>query len=149
MCDPSDYRNYVRTVVRERVGNDDDVEDITQDVLLKFIKHRSEITGPEHTWLAVVAKNAAIDHLRSCPVRKTTALSEHWDTRTDCEWGLVEPSTQLGLRVLTESQLNVVEAQYRHGTNGGARKLGMTNASFKSILYRARASANRAVRNRV
>lgn len=62
------YSLNIRGVIRTIVGNDEDAQEICQDVFVK-VWHRADqynaSKGRFFTWLLKIARNAAIDRLRS------------------------------------------------------------------------------------
>ncbi|QNN24294.1 sigma-70 family RNA polymerase sigma factor [Planctomycetales bacterium ZRK34] len=72
------YHKRVYHVILRMVSNTEDAAELTQEVLLRAIKHADNFKGDSKfsTWLLRIAMNLAISHLRRTKVRKTVSL-EH------------------------------------------------------------------------
>ncbi|MBI1368852.1 MAG: sigma-70 family RNA polymerase sigma factor [Planctomycetes bacterium] len=72
------YHKRVYHVILRMVSNTEDAADLTQEVLLRAIKHADHFKGEAKfsTWLLRIAMNLAISHLRRSRVRQAVSL-EH------------------------------------------------------------------------
>lgn len=70
------YHKRVYHVILRMVSNTEDAAELTQEVLLRAIKHADNFKGDAKfsTWLLRIAMNLAISHLRRTKVRKTVSL---------------------------------------------------------------------------
>jgi len=70
------YHKRVYHVILRMVSNHEDAAELTQEVLLRAIKHVDNFKGDAKfsTWLLRIAMNLAISHLRRSKVRKTVSL---------------------------------------------------------------------------
>ncbi len=62
----SDYRAGIEALVRSRVSNPADVDDLIQDILMRTYKNLKTVQSEERikSWLFQISKNAIIDHYR-------------------------------------------------------------------------------------
>jgi RNA polymerase sigma-70 factor (ECF subfamily) len=141
-------REWVRTIVRKYVRADEDVEDVTQEAMLRAHQYRESFRGDARysTWLYRIAANTALIHLRAA----RRSLGEH-----------VNPDDELpsdfDLHARTVAQLDaararravarmglhyeiVFERRYAHGMTEPevAEELGLTVAAVKARATRAR-----------
>jgi RNA polymerase sigma-70 factor (ECF subfamily) len=59
------HQNRIFTFTRYYLGNREDAEDVTQEVLLRLWEHGRQVPEPElPAWLTRVARNACVDVLR-------------------------------------------------------------------------------------
>lgn len=120
----------------------EEIEDVFQDAALKIIcnnylekfdKSRSSIT----TWLGVIARTTAIDHLRRQRGEICELEHETIPVTTDFE-SKVEPLC-LPPDLLTERQREVVEMSFLSGMDAGeiACRLGVARETVRSIKHQA------------
>ena len=137
------HQPRLRRLVARRVPDAAAVEDIVQDVFLKFALSHASIRSPDRIggWLARVAANAVVDYYRS--QRPTTALTED----------LAAPASRRDLHVDVAACLRPLiaglPARYRDaltwsGLDGltqreVAQRLGLSLPGTKSRVQRGRA----------
>ena len=154
------YSQRVYNVARRMVGNDDEAEDVTQDVLLQVVRKLPTFRGESAlpTWLHRVTVNAALQHRRKKAVREE-AVTHH------SEEGMLEegaprweharvrrPEDQLedrearsviarAIRELPESYRKVFVLSEVEGQPNAeiGKRLSLSLAAVKSRLHRARA----------
>jgi RNA polymerase sigma-70 factor, ECF subfamily len=73
-----DHGGMVRAVARSRCGNPHDTDEVVQETFLRAFRSFGGFRGASRvrTWLYVLARNVAIDHLRRRNRRAMLALSE-------------------------------------------------------------------------
>ena len=62
-----EYRPLIRKICLPIVGGSlEDLEEITDDIILKVVRHRRELKGVRNIlgWLGAIARNTAYDHIR-------------------------------------------------------------------------------------
>jgi RNA polymerase sigma-70 factor (ECF subfamily) len=128
---------YVRSIVRD----DHDAEDVTQQVFAKLMTslHKYDDRGiPFFAWLLRLARNVAIDHLRS---KRTTPCEEvvgaDQQSPTDFDHAL---TIRAALANLPEDQRNVVILRHVMGLSPGeiADQMGRTEGSIHGLHHRGR-----------
>jgi len=71
MIDPvvnQEFRARLRAFVRQRMGSDAETDDVVQEAMLKFVRHREDIErGSGPAWMFTVARRAIADHYRRQP----------------------------------------------------------------------------------
>jgi RNA polymerase sigma-70 factor (ECF subfamily) len=135
-----DMLKFVQSIVRNR----HDAEDITQAVfakLMRAIQKYEEREVPFAVWIRRVARNAALDHVRSrrqIPVEEVR-ISENGYEDTAFEY-LHELKTALA--DLPESQRQVLFLRYVGGLSPKeiAERLGKTEASVHGLNHRGSAA---------
>lgn len=135
-----DVRRYVQSIVREP----HEAEDITHDVfakLMKAIQKYEERKVPFAAWIMRVARNAALDHVRS---RRQIPVDEVWISDIGQEQTSFEDTHALkaALADLPESQRQVLVLRHIGGLspNEIAERLGKTEASIQGLHHRGRAA---------
>ena len=135
-----DVCRFVQSIVRDH----HQAEDITQDVfakLMRAIQKYEEREVPFAAWIMRVARNAALDHVRS---RRQIPVDEVWvsengeeQTSLDCTRALKE-----ALAELLQSQREVLVLRHIGGLspNEIAERLGKTEASIQGLHHRGRAA---------
>ena len=135
-----DVCRFVQSIVRDH----HQAEDITQDVfakLMRAIQKYEEREVPFAAWIMRVARNAALDHVRS---RRQIPVDEVWvsengeeQTSLDCTRALKE-----ALAELPQSQREVLVLRHIGGLspNEIAERLGKTEASIQGLHHRGRAA---------
>jgi RNA polymerase sigma-70 factor (ECF subfamily) len=70
------HQSRIFNTVLRMVGNRDDAEELTQDVMVKIVQHVSEYNGHARfsTWVTRIAMNQSISHLRKRRLRRTISL---------------------------------------------------------------------------
>jgi len=136
---------YVRSIVRD----EHEAEDVTQHVFAKLITvlHKYDDRGvPFFAWLLRLARNAAIDHLRSqrstpCEqvVAPGTPSHEHGDDRAR--------SLRTALATLPDEQRDVVILRHVVGLTPVeiAARMGRTESSIHGLHHRGRRSLQQAL----
>jgi RNA polymerase sigma-70 factor (ECF subfamily) len=141
-----DVCRFVQSIVRDH----HQAEDITQDVfakLIRAIQKYEEREVPFAAWIMRVARNAALDHVRS---RRQIPVEEVWvsengeeQTSLDCTRALKE-----ALAELPQSQREVLVLRHIGGLspNEIAERLGKTEASIQGLHHRGRAALKDSLR---
>jgi len=155
-----DYAPRVFNMARRMVRSDDDAEDVTQDVLLKVVRHLPTFRGDSAlpTWLHRVTLNTAISHRRKWAVSQarrardpfnvvladTPAPKPGWDSASAPE----VPLLRREMRGLIERAIAGLPPIYRtvfvfsdvEGLPNAviAQQLGLSLPAIKSRLHRAR-----------
>jgi RNA polymerase sigma-70 factor, ECF subfamily len=135
-----DVRRFVQSIVRDR----HEAEDITHDVfakLMRAIQKYEEREVPFAAWIMRVARNAALDHVRSrrqIPVEEVR-ISEDGREQTSFEY---TSALKAALAELPESQRQVLVLRHIGGLspNEIAERLGKTEASIQGLHHRGRAA---------
>jgi RNA polymerase sigma-70 factor (ECF subfamily) len=129
---------YVRSIVRD----DDEAEDLTQHVFAKLMTVivKYEDRGvPFSGWLLRLARNAALDHLRSC---RATPSDEIASLESDAYEGVDERSENLhaALAALPDDQRNVVIMRHVVGLSPAeiAKRMGRSEGSIHGLHHRGR-----------
>jgi RNA polymerase sigma-70 factor (ECF subfamily) len=141
-----DVHGFVQSIVHDH----HEAEDITQNVFAKLMKaiHKyEEREVPFAAWILRVARNAALDHLRSkrqVPVDEVRIADAGYDrTSFECSRSLKE-----ALATLPEAQRQVLVLRHIAGLspNEIAERLGRTEASIQGLHHRGRAALKDALR---
>lgn len=135
-----DVRRFVQSIVRDRHA----AEDITHDVfakLIRAIQKYEEREVPFAAWIMRVARNAALDHVRSrrqIPVEEVR-ISEDGEEQTSFEY---THALKAALAELPESQREVLVLRHIGGLSPTeiAERLGKTEASIQGLHHRGRAA---------
>jgi len=138
---------YVRSIVRD----EHEAEDITQDVFAKLMRviGKYEDRGlPFHAWVLRVARNVAVDHLRS---RRTVPREEiHAAAEGDARQVGHERARELGVALseLPEEQREVLVLRHMVGMSPGeiAGHLGRSEGSVHGLHHRGRLSLQSSLR---
>lgn len=141
-----DVQGFVQSIVRDH----HEAEDITQNVFAKLMKaiHKyEEREVPFAAWILRVARNAALDHLRSkrqIPVEEVRVTDEGYD-QTSFEYSR---SLKEALEGLPEAQREVLVLRHIAGLspNEIADRLGKTEASIQGLHHRGRGALKQALR---
>jgi RNA polymerase sigma-70 factor, ECF subfamily len=141
-----DVRRFVQSIVRNR----HDAEDITQDVFAKLMRaiHKyEEREVPFAAWILRVARNAALDHVRSrrqIPVEEVRISDDGYE-QTSFEYSRALKEALAGL---PESQREVLVLRHIGGLspNEIADRLGKTEASIQGLHHRGRAALKESLR---
>jgi RNA polymerase sigma-70 factor (ECF subfamily) len=141
-----DVRRFVQSIVRDR----HEAEDITHDVFVKLIRaiqKYEEREVPFAAWIMRVARNAALDHVRS---RRQIPVEEVWISEDDRDRTSSECTQALkaALAELPESQREVLVLRHIGGLSPTeiAERLGKTEASIQGLHHRGRAALKRSLR---
>jgi RNA polymerase sigma-70 factor, ECF subfamily len=140
-----DVQRYVESIVRDR----HEAEDITQNVFAKLISAIARYERrdtPFLAWLLRVARNAALDHLRS---RRQIPFAEVRTSDEGHEQLGFERSQALraALEGLPEDQREVLVLRHVAGLSPGeiALRLGRSEAAVHGLHHRGRASLRAAL----
>jgi RNA polymerase sigma-70 factor (ECF subfamily) len=141
-----DVCRFVQSIVRDPY----EAEDITQDVfakLMRVIGKYEEREVPFAAWIMRVARNAALDHVRS---RRQIPVDEVWVSEEDQEQASLEYTHALkaALAELPESQRQVLVLRHIGGLSPTeiAERLGKTEASIQGLHHRGRAALKDSLR---
>jgi RNA polymerase sigma-70 factor, ECF subfamily len=141
------YKNNVYGYVLSMLRDQHEAEDVTQQVFLKLINviHKYEARGvPFTSWILRVARNVAVDHLRSrraIPCEEVFEASHPADDSSrDRRWGIEQ-----ALDTLPEDQRDVVMLRHLVGLSPGeiADRMGRSEASIHGLHHRARQALRR------
>jgi RNA polymerase sigma-70 factor (ECF subfamily) len=144
------YATEVQRYVASFVGNHHEAEDITQDVFLKLMRVIGKYTQrdvPFVAWLRRVARNAALDHLRS---RRSVPVSEVRAAENDR--GEVAPERARALRYalarLPQEQREVLVLRHLAGLRPReiARVVDKTEAAVHGLHHRGRSAFKASLR---
>jgi RNA polymerase sigma-70 factor, ECF subfamily len=141
-----DVRGFVQSIVRNR----HDAEDVTHDVfakLMRAIQKYEEREVPFAAWILRVARNAALDHVRSrrqIPVEEVR-INEDGHEQTSFEYSRALKEALAGL---PESQREVLVLRHIGGLSPTeiAERLGKTEASIQGLHHRGRAALKQSLR---
>jgi RNA polymerase sigma-70 factor (ECF subfamily) len=142
------YANNVYGYVHSIVRDDHDAEDVTQQVFAKLITalpKYQERGVPFFAWLLRIARNVAIDSLRSShPVPDDAKVDDGAIYADDPDLGL---AVRDALETLPPEQREVVLLRHLVGLSPGeiADKLGRTEASIHGLHHRGRRSLREAL----
>jgi RNA polymerase sigma-70 factor, ECF subfamily len=135
-----DVLRFVQSIVRNR----HDAEDVTHEVfakLMRAIQKYEEQEVPFAAWILRVARNAALDHVRS---RRQIPVEEVWVNDNGHEQTSFELTNALkaALSELPEAQREVLVLRHIEGLtpNEIAERLGKTEASIQGLHHRGRAA---------
>jgi RNA polymerase sigma-70 factor (ECF subfamily) len=135
-----DVQRFIQSIVHDRHES----EDITQDVFTKLItkiRKYEERDVPFAAWIMRVARNAALDHLRS---RRQIPVDEVWISEDDRERTAVEYTHALkdALAELPDSQRQVLVLRHIGGLSPTeiAKRLGKSEGSIHGLHHRGRAA---------
>jgi RNA polymerase sigma-70 factor (ECF subfamily) len=146
----SRYADDVRGFVQSIVRNTHDAEDVTQDVfakLIRAIQKYEEREVPFAAWILRVARNAALDHVRSrrqIPVEEVR-VSDDGHEQISFEYSR---AIKAALAELPEAQREVLVLRHIGGLspNEIAERLGKTEASVQGLHHRGRAALKDSLR---
>jgi RNA polymerase sigma-70 factor (ECF subfamily) len=133
---------YVRSIVR----NDHEAEDVTQHVFAKLMTtiHKYDDRGiPFFAWLVRMARNVAIDHLRSNRLTPTENVLDP-STSTGADLDRAE-TVRAALAALPEEQREVVVLRHVVGLTPGeiADRMGRTESAIHGLHHRGRRALQR------
>src|SRR5580704_16413173 len=133
---------YVRSIVR----NDHEAEDVTQHVFAKLMTtiHKYDDRGiPFFAWLVRMARNVAIDHLRSNRLTPTENVLDP-STSTGADLDRAE-TVRAALAALPEEQREVVVLRHVVGLTPGeiANRMGRSESSIHGLHHRGRRTLQR------
>ena len=136
------YATEVRHYVTSIVGDEHDAEDITQSVFLKLIRVIGTYTQrdvPFVAWLRRVARNAALDNVRSKRLVQICELREGEYGRDELQSERIDELREV-LQRLPFEQREVLMLRHLAGLSPRevARALHKTEAAVHAIQYRAR-----------
>ena len=140
----SRYSDDVQRFVQSIVHDHHAAEDITQDVfakLMRAIRKYEQRDVPFAAWIMRVARNAALDHLRS---KRQIPVEEVWISEDGQEQTSLEYTDALktALADLPESQRKVLVLRHIGGLSPTeiAERLGKSEASIQGLHHRGRAA---------
>lgn len=141
------YADNVFSYARKIVRDDHDAEDITQQVfakLLRTIGRYEERDVPFAAWILRVARNAAIDHMRSdrlVPCEEVRGADQQSDEcRHECRRSLTD-----ALGSLPSEQREVIMMRHLVGLSPReiAGRLGKSESAIHGLHHRGRRSMQR------
>jgi RNA polymerase sigma-70 factor (ECF subfamily) len=135
-----DVQRFIQSIVHDRHES----EDITQEVFTKLmqkIRRYEEREVPFAAWIMRVARNAALDHLRS---RRQIPVDEVWISHDDEDQASLEYTHALkaALAELPDSQRQVLVLRHIGGLSPTeiAKRLGRSEGSIHGLHHRGRAA---------
>ena len=136
------YAKEVHRYVKSIVGDHHEAEDITQGVFLKLMRVLGSYTPrevPFAAWLRRVARNAALEHLRSRRPMPVRELQTDEQSREELRCERVRDLRQ-ALERLPYEQREVLILRHLAGLSPGeiARMLDKTEAAVHGLHHRAR-----------
>ncbi len=131
------YKNMIFRLAIAYLKNIQDAEDITQDVFIKFYKHKKgfKTANDEKAWLIRVTINASKDLLKSAWLRRTVPIVD------DIPFVHEEQSDLLYAVHKLEAKYRVVIHLYYYedySVKEIAKVLGIRETTIQTRLYRAR-----------
>lgn len=140
-----DVLKFVQSIVRNR----HDAEDITHEVfakLMRAIQKYEEREVPFAAWILRVARNAALDHVRSrrqIPVEEVRIGENGHETSFETLYAF-----KTALAALPDSQRQVLVLRHIAGLspNEIAERLGKTEASVQGLHHRGRVALKASLR---
>jgi RNA polymerase sigma-70 factor (ECF subfamily) len=143
----SRYSDNIFSYVRQIVHDDHDAEDITQQVFAKLftaIKRYEPRSVPFSAWILRVARNAAIDHIRSdrlIPCEEVRGADQLADEVSDER----RRSLTDALGLLPRAQREVVVMRHLVGLTPSeiAGRLGKSESAIHGLHHRGRRSLQR------
>jgi len=130
-------------LINRWVNDPDTASDIAQDTLLKYHINRHKITSSEQGWLYQVAKNGAMDYLKSKKKLTTVGplpeVSAAWDDKVNYNEAVINCMLTL-IPTLDQKYREVLELSICHQLSQKqiSEKLGLSYTSVKSRAQRAR-----------
>jgi len=145
------YADNIFSYVRKIVQDEHDAEDITQQVFAKLftaIKRYEERSVPFSAWILRVARNAAIDYMRSdrlVPCEEVRGADQHSDE--SCHERRRSLADALGC--LPSEQRKVIMMRHLVGLTPGeiAGRLGKSESAVHGLHHRGRRSLQRELVN--
>lgn len=140
-----EYRASLKGFLRSKLNNKDDVEDILQDVLIKFYNKIHTLNDQQSIkpWLFQIANNAVIDFYRQqskqSALQQETLWFEQSETNIKAELShCISPF----LNMLNEHQAELLTAIDINGESqkAYAERMGLSYSTLKSQVQSARAS---------
>lgn len=141
------YADNVFSYVRKIVRDEHDAEDVTQQVFAKLFRtigRYEERDVPFAAWILRVARNAAIDHIRSdrlVPCEEVRGADQQSDeSRHECRRSLTD-----ALGSLPSEQREVILMRHLAGLSPReiAGKLGKSESAIHGLHHRGRRSMQR------
>lgn len=148
------YAPRLLNYIRKRIGNEQDVEEITQDTLFAFLEGMRDFTGKcsLNTYLCSIANNKTIDFYRKRKLKKILfsqlpeglelLISELGDPQKDFENTLLAQKIAGVFARLSPHYAHMLKMKYVEGRSV-EEIAGLLSCSFKSaesVLFRARRS---------
>ncbi len=144
------YRKLVVHITGRLIQRRDEIEDVSQDVFLKVYqninKYRNE--SKLSTWIATIAYNTAINHMRKYKKGDDTIPDDHSVIRTLKDFKTIDYE-QVDLHRYIRDQIELLPLQYRtvitlfHLEEFSYQEIeqitGMPEGTVKSYLFRAKA----------
>ena len=134
--------NPLLSYVKNRVRNQEDAEDLTQDVFLKLSKSNTKGVDNIKSWVYTIAKNTITDyyrkkHLQTNAIENDTFLQENSNENVSIELSKCVNSfiDQLPEGYKLVFNLYAIEG-YKHAEI--AKKLKISESTSKSQLFKAR-----------
>ncbi len=138
------YSKPVFSLLIRMVSQPSEAEEILQDVFWKFWQQAAkydEHRGTVRTWLLIMARSRAIDHLRSLSEESRTGeLTEailRWESGSDLTWPedvMAAHRVNVALQSLPARQRNAIELAYFEGLSQSeiARRLDQPLGTVKA-----------------
>jgi RNA polymerase sigma-70 factor (ECF subfamily) len=150
------YRPLVYRFLRRRVdGNDEAVEDLTEDVFVKLYEKLDRYVErglPFTAWLYRIAHNQLVDYLRALPkqyAQPLDAVADVPESQTGAEYRSVLDRETLApaLARLTDEQRQAVQLRFLQGLSVAetAATMGRSEEAVKKLQARALVNLRRAL----
>lgn len=131
------FSSMVYRLARARTGNTQDSEDVMQEVFLRYVRKKPELTGPEHAkaWFIRVTLRCTAGLLTKRGKDETDALSENLYTEMPEKSSLFYAVSSLPCDMRTVIYLYYYEG---YSVEETAKLIGVRVGTVKSRLARAR-----------
>lgn len=144
------FRRPVLDYVRQKLGNSEDSEEVTQEIFLKLFRFREsyDLTRSFSTWTWTIARNTVTDWLRreSDAREHSREADELPSALPDAELNLLAKTEKRMLRKLLQSltsrQRRVLWLRVMHQLSYPeiAERMGISLSAVKCAVYRAKAA---------
>lgn len=134
------YQTMYNVVVRV-VKNRDDSADVVQDVVRRLWERHAEIEMPAciHAFCVTVARNAALNHMRNCVMKKAELVVEPTAEITDDEPENSSDTLYRAIGRLPDNRRRLVLLSLRGlSTAQMAAELDISEGNVRQLLSRAR-----------
>ncbi|MEU3096590.1 RNA polymerase sigma factor [Streptomyces sp. NPDC006967] len=150
----NEYRGEVFTNLYSRTRDRGLAEDLTQDVFLRALRRLETFSGPRASgfagWLAVIARNIHLDHVKLARTRLEVPVAEMLDNDQldrsaeasalrDLDVADATETVAYAMRTLNQAQRECVRLRFFEGLSvpETAAKLGKATGATKTLQFRA------------
>src|SRR3954453_6896381 len=143
------YADSVQGYVRSIVGDHHEAEDVTQNVFAKLmtaIRKYEQRDVPFSAWILLVARNAALDHLRAKGLVPCEEVRTSEESHDQASFDRIQ-SLREALERLPEEQREVLVLRHIAGLAPGeiARRLDKSEGSIHGLHHRGRGALREAL----